>query len=462
MTFRLSALLMPALALGLAACPADDDDTSDDTDTDGPGETPDFLDCTDGLNEGSVCRIVGNIEEDFALTADVTWVLDGGIFVGNDDDACPTLTIDAGTTIFGSTGTDKFLAIQRCARIEALGTADAPVVFTSSKEEGERAPSDWGGLIINGAATSNACPDPNDCNLVSEGGAGLYGGNDDSDDSGILNYVTVAFAGSDTTTQDQLNGIAFQAVGDATEVDYIQVHLNLDDGVEFFGGTVNAKHVVVTGANDDSIDWTDGWRGKLQHGVVHQWAAAADNGMEMDNNGDDNTLTPRSKPTVSHVTVIGAPDASDCMRIREGTAGNFYSMLLVACDGQAIDIRNEETYANAFDGTALTNELTIDNSLIVSAEAFNTDDQEGWAANAQWDVATWYNDLNSANRVVEGGDPLTVIESLDEVDVDWQAKGDATSGGAAPSDSFFDRGTHVGGVAPGDEWYAGWIVTAPN
>ena len=143
------------------------------------------------------------------------------------------------------------------------------------------------------------------CLHTARGDTGEYGGTDPEDSSGILRYVRVEFAGIEFSPDNELNGIAFQGVGSGTVVDYVQVHFNQDDGIEFFGGTVNAKHLYCTGIRDDSFDWTDGWTGKGQFWVAQQRGDDADNGFEADNNGDDNEANPRSNPTIYNVTLVG-------------------------------------------------------------------------------------------------------------------------------------------------------------
>ena len=109
-----------------------------------------------------------------------------------------------------------------------------------------------------------------ECTKEGEANSGLFGGDDPTDSSGSLKYMVVKYAGSNVDPENQLNGIAFQGVGSGTEVDYVQVHNNLDDGIEFFGGNVSARHVVLTGNADDSLDWTDGWQGSIQFLLINQ------------------------------------------------------------------------------------------------------------------------------------------------------------------------------------------------
>lgn len=451
MNMRIASILIPALGLALAACP-NDDDTDTDTDSDGPA----FLECDDA---GTECFVSGTIDQDFTFTSDVTWVLNGAVFVGEDTEAdgggtAVTLTVDPGTTVYGRTGNRSFLAVSRGSELVAEGTASAPILFTSGAGEGSRNPGDWGGIILNGKGLHNQCSDPTDCNVESEGNAGFYGGDDNADSSGSLEYVIVTHAGDQVTEDDQLNGIAFQAVGSGTNVDYIQVHRNADDGIEFFGGAAQVKHVVITGAHDDSIDWTSGWTGKLQHAVVHQWDDKADRGIEADNNEDDNSATPRSKPIMSHVTLIGskaAPEGDDGAKLRRGTAGEFWSFLIVNFGGNGVDIDDDETYNNTWDGSTFSGELVFANSIIADTNNDALDEDDG----APFLVADWF--AAGVNNVVGEGAATDYVGSVDPSNPDWASKGNATTGGGGPSDSWFDNGSHIGGVGA-TNWTDGWIV----
>lgn len=456
MKLHARSLVLPSLILGLAGCPADDEETDDIQD---PTEYPTAVDCS-----GNPCVITGVLDEDFELTADKDWLLDGPVAVGEDKTTCVNLDIEAGTTIFGATGKRSFLVVHRCSTINAIGTAAEPIVFTSAKEDGERNPGDWGGLLLNGEGLHNQCSDPNDCNVDSEGGeeAGQYGGNDNNDDKGTLEYVRVEFAGDQVTEDDQLNGIAFQAVGSDSVFDYLQIHRNKDDGVEFFGGAAEVKHLIVTGAHDDQIDWTSGWTGKIQHAVAVAGGDLGERGIEADNNEDNNAASPVSQPTLSHVTLIGSPsngNNADGMKLRRGTGANLYSMLVVGWADDCIDIDSNGTYSQAIDPNGdLNGVLTIQNSIIGDCGNLYKDRTGDGAAFTGED---WYETMNgTSNRTVTSTDE--VVEDRAPFSGAWVSKGVATSGGASPNDAWFDAGTHVGGIAPGDNWAAGWIQTAEN
>ena len=355
---------LPVLAL--LAC-GDKDDTATD-DTSGPIDDTgvEEVECDD-----SVCVISGVITEDLTLTSDYAWLLRGGVFIG-DDENTTVLTIEPGTTIYGESSTDGMLVIRRNSEIQALGTAEAPIIMTSSKAPGSRARGDWGGLIINGNASINACAEDVDgCQAYGEGGTGWYGGDNDADSSGTLSYVRVEFAGTLVSPDNELNGIAFQGVGSGTTIDNIHVHMNADDGVEFFGGAAEATNVIVSAVGDDSLDWTDGWRGSATNVVLWQWEDAGDNGIEADNNGEDNDLEPRSNPTLSNLTIIGQPnsDLSDIgILLREGTAATIDNAVVVDFNDACFDVDHSATYAQ---------DLKLTNVKLSCNTAFKDDEKDG-------------------------------------------------------------------------------------
>jgi hypothetical protein len=429
-----------ALAAGCVTTPplGDDDDAA---------TPPEEEACEDG-----VCILSGTITESRTLSADLAWVLRGGVFIG--DDASETvLTIEPGTTIYGEASTDGMLVIRRGSKLIADGTEDAPIVFTSSKPAGSRARGDWGGLVVNGRATINtgngAACDSEEGQGYGEGGTGWYGGCDDEDDSGVLRYVRVEFAGTLISPDNELNGIAFQGVGRGTDVDFVQVHMNADDGIEFFGGTVDAKHLLVTGAADDSFDWTDGWRGRGQFLVAQQFADAADNGIEADNNAEANDAEPRSNPTLSHVTVVGAPDggetASDLgMLLREGTAGVLANVVAVGFNDGCLDVNHDATFTQLDSG-----DLRVERSLLGCAEAIVEDGDD------PTDLSEWFDSITGNDTA----DPQ-LVSAFDAAAPDLRPSpgSPAATGGESPADPFFTAASYRGGIDPTDDWTAGWTI----
>jgi hypothetical protein len=291
------------------------------------------------------CFLNGVVRRDFTMTSDVRWVLTGKVTVGEDvgvhgdADGGPTLTVEPGTRIVGMAGPDV-LVISRGAKIVAEGTRAEPIVMTTiGKEEGR---GQWGGLVINGLAPVNGC-DEAPCELKGEGRSGLYGGDRPEDSSGSLRYVQVRHAGYRFTADNELNGIAFQGVGRATRVDHVQVHNNADDGVEFFGGTVDVSHLVLTGNADDSMDWTNGWRGSARNVLIRQ-TDTADRGIEGDNNGDAMDATPRSRPVLANLTILGSGAGSQAMLLREGSGAEVHNALIVGeFDNGCVDVDDAAT-----------------------------------------------------------------------------------------------------------------------
>jgi hypothetical protein len=231
-----------------------------------------------------------NITEDTTWTADKVWQLSGRIVVTNG----ATLTIEPGTIIKGDEGTGAnaaSLVIARGSKLIAEGTEDAPIIFTSIIDG--ISPDDinvgvfsspnlnptisglWGGVIILGNAPISASNDVGDVSQVQIEGiptsdpSGLYGGNNPSDNSGILRYVSIRHGGANIGSGNEINGLTLGGVGSGTVIDNVEVVANQDDGIEFFGGTVNATNIVVWNVGDDSIDADQGWSGTLDNFIIH-------------------------------------------------------------------------------------------------------------------------------------------------------------------------------------------------
>ncbi|GAB4189252.1 MAG: hypothetical protein Tsb002_16130 [Wenzhouxiangellaceae bacterium] len=328
--------------------------------SDGPGVAP------------RTCIVSGTLQGNVTFTNNATWVLNGPVFIGSDVDeggTPATLTVEPGTRIIGAAGND-FLGIQRGSKIIADGTPFAPIVMSGpiASDSPNADAGTWGGLVINGRAPINVC-DSGVCTDESEGGAGTFGGNDPNDSSGILRYVRVQFAGFRINDEDELNGIALQGVGRNTVLDYIQVHENADDGIEFFGGTANAKHVLLTDIQDDSLDWTHGWTGNVQYVVVRQNQEAnteTERGIEADNFEDNNDALPRSQPKIANVTFVGNSNAlldTTGFLFRRGTGVNMTNAIVTGFD-TCLDLDSGATFTAAGTPNQLTGTLTLQNTIL--------------------------------------------------------------------------------------------------
>lgn len=214
------------------------------------------------------------------------------------------LTVEPGTIIKGDKETKAALIIERGGKLIAKGTADAPIVMTSEQAPGSRRPGDWGGLIVCGKAKNNGQE-----KQIEGGPRSLYGGTDDADNSGIISYVRVEFAGYPFKADQEINGITFGSVGSGTQVDHVQVSYSNDDSYEWFGGTVNCKNLIAYHGWDDEFDTDNGFSGRLQFLLSIRHPRIADtslgNGFESDNDADGSTKNPFTTCTFSNVTFVG-------------------------------------------------------------------------------------------------------------------------------------------------------------
>jgi len=395
----------------------------------------------------TVCELTGTITQNTRLTANNVYLLDGAVFVGGDNTNSATLTIDPGTKVISPVGLN-FLVINRGSKIVANGTSSAPIIFTYDDEANATASTTgrWGGLILNGNAPVNGCnANTALCELEGEGSTGLYGGNDTEDSSGVLNYVIVKYPGQNITETNELNGIAFQGVGSGTVVNYVQVHGSSDDGIEFFGGTVNAKHLILSSNEDDSFDWTFGFKGKVQHAIIKQRSGSGDRGIEADNNEFDFNSTPRAKPVLANFTFMGKGAGGKAMQIRRGTGVNISNFVVTGYDEYCLNIDDDATFNNGgSSATNLTGALTITNTLLTCANAFEVQVTDPWS------VADWFNG-QAGNLANVNGSDLTGYVNGPAIN----ARTPATF-----SDSFFDQVDHIGAVANDQsDWASSWMFT---
>lgn len=215
-----------------------------------------------------------------------------------------TLTIEPGVVIKGDLATKASLIIEPGAKIIAEGTADKPIVFTSNQAKGSRKPGDWGGLILLGKAPVNKTPA-----IVEGENTTQFGGTDAADNSGILKYVRIEFAGIAFETDKEINGLTFGGVGSGTTVDYVQVSNSGDDAFEWFGGTVNAKHLISYRTLDDDFDTDNGFSGNVQYGLILRDPLIADqagdsNGFESDNDASGTEALPKTSAKFANVSVF--------------------------------------------------------------------------------------------------------------------------------------------------------------
>jgi len=382
------------------------------------------------------------------------YVLRGAVFVRN----AATLTIQAGTRVIGESGSVGTLIVERGGRLMAIGTADAPIVFTSDQPPGTRNRGDWGGLILNGRAPVNLEGGEG----AGEGDTGVYGGNDPNDNTGVLRYVRVEFSGIEFSPDNELNGIAFQGVGRGTQVEYVQAHMSRDDALEWFGGTVDIKHAVISNAADDGFDWTFGWTGRAQFIAITQRGDDADNGIEADDNEFNNNALPRSNPQIYNITVCGDPDRNEggesprAANIRRGTAFTIRNFLITGFKtvGFQIETTNTATTAQVDNGT----------SQMGAGVAWNI------PTPMHASVTTYINSGRFPNIRINQDPGVSTAACSNHANPNWQPSGIATLAGGQlapiqpPNDGFFEPVTYIGAVAPAPaaDWTRGWTAFPQN
>jgi PKD repeat protein len=298
------------------------------------------------------------------ITTNTTWsgviLLQNKVYVRNN----AVLTILPGTIIRGDFATQATLIITRGAKINAIGTQAQPIIFTSNNAPGARQEGDWGGLVILGLARNNQPGGVANIEGISPTTDTQFGGNFDNDDSGTLKYVRVEFAGIPLEPNKEINGITFGSVGSETELDYIQVSFSGDDAYEWFGGTVNAKHLIAYRTLDDDFDTDFGFRGKVQFGLIIRDkdlsdAASDSNGFESDNDAAGSAAQPKTMPIFSNITIVGpkgngtitlpvGEKFEKAFRLRRNTSTSVFNSLVTGWEkGLSVEGTASEANVNA-------------------------------------------------------------------------------------------------------------------
>lgn len=298
----------------------------------------------------------GNITE--AVTLDETTVYKLTGLVNVKDGA--SLTIPAGTRIEGMGGTSAAIIVEQGGQIFVNGTKDNPVVMTSGLSSPSRG--DWGGLVICGRATCNSGGG------MSEVGDVPYGGNIDDDNSGIIRYLRIEWSGAAFNSEKEYNGLSLFGVGSGTTIEYVQIHENADDGIEFYGGTVSAHYIVCSNIEDDMFDWTEGWTGSGSYWYGKNDAGFGNRGMECDSWSKNFAALPVANPNISNVTLIGSGDQGpepQALMLRAGTAGTIDNVVAKNW-ATGIEVRSDECIANIANNTLkVTNIKFIDTPTIL-------------------------------------------------------------------------------------------------
>lgn len=503
MTMRESGLLLTisvSIATALSGCvlffdeelPSNDSfaattDTGADSGADASGSTDTGADTgSDVLDEADVDPGPTLVEVSEPIVADTTWTNDN-IYILTDTifvDGNNQLTIEAGTEIRGQSG--SALIVTRDATINARGTADEPIVFTSAKPAGERTRADWGGVVLLGNAPT-ALADRTIEGLEEGDTRGGFGGSDADSNCGVLQYVRIEFAGFEAFANNELNGLTLGGCGRRTVLRYVQVHQTLDDGIEFFGGMADMRNIVISSAGDDSLDWDTGWQGRVQFLIIQQENSAevGDHGWEADNveKEDGQTdavydLQPRSNPTIYNVTMVGSnnPEGGQRgMNLRRGTGVTARNIIMIGFPNEAVDFRDSTVPALIGGSTEDGATLDLRNMIFFNigedgASYFSDEPTDGSDGDDDGGVVEedYFRDGTRMCRF--GVNPLLPQEVFDNENPNFVPSGTspAAQDGATPPEGEFWDGTasYLGAVRPGTNpdaaWYAGWTAFPPN
>jgi hypothetical protein len=342
-----------------------------------------FTSCEDEIIDPNELVLQGTLLEDKTLTKDKIWTLKGYVYVPEG----VTLTIEEGTVIESEIAEKGALIIERGGKIMAEGTPQEPIIFTSGNDFPQ--PGDWGGIVILGRAKTNQ-DEP-----TIEGGIGRqFGGTNDDDNSGVLKYVRIEYAGVAAFANSEVNALTLGGVGRGTTIEYVQTYYANDDAFEFFGGTVSPKYLVAVATADDDYDFDMGYTGTIQYAISKRDPLFVDggdagNGVECDNDGAGSTLIPTTKPTLLNFTLVGPtssqslPNHNLAMRFRRGTNFVVKNSVFYGYVKGGLQIESDitvQSFANG--GSEFTNNVihSVDTTkilitkspLILSQEAMKT------------------------------------------------------------------------------------------
>jgi Secretion system C-terminal sorting domain/PKD domain len=410
------------------------------------------------------------------ITTNTTWtknniyLLTGGfVYVTGNS----TLTIEPGTLIKGNA---TALVITRGSKIIADGTQAEPIVFTSFQPAGSRAPADWGGLILCGKAPIN---DPAGSRLA-EGGIdptkGLYGGTDPNDNSGIVRYVRIEYAGIAIISGNETNGLTMGGVGLGTTIDYVQVSHGGDDAFEWFGGTVNCKHLVAFRGLDDEFDSDYGFTGKVQFALGVRDSLIADisgsNGFESDNDATGSINAPLTHPIFTNVTIFGPKRTATtsinanykrALHLRRSSAICTYNSVFTGFP-TGLKIENDNTASNA-----KTNSLQFKNNIIAGC----TTPLDSAALTIAWGTTYnsflgWFNFPANANSILPNSLDIMAVNPYNYLNPNFllQAGSPAASGASFSSpnltDPFFTPTAYRGAFDGTNDWTKCWTNFDPQ
>jgi hypothetical protein len=464
-------------------------------------------------------RLSGSITANRTLSKDTVYTISGFVYVNSG----AVLTIPAGTRLVGDSAVaGSALYILRGARIEANGTAAEPIVFTSARAVGNRAPGDWGGLILVGNATVNRAN-----GVIIEGsnasipGASTTGtvyseGTNDADNSGTLRYVRVEFGGFAVATDQELNSFTLAALGSGTTLEYLQAVAGLDDNFEWFGGTANARFLVSYESGDDHFDTSEGFRGRVQYAIAYQstvlqprpgtgGVSVDPQGFEVDGcngtgcgvagtptappaGGNIQSASPYNMNVFANFTVVGPGAVGGSFSssgsggvgavLRRGTGGVYVNGIIARWPRLAVSLRDTTSQNRlAADSLNFRSVLMVENGAVTSR---TWDSTTVGVAHRTAHATGFNNDTTGSFAAIFPGVPTAPTAATTGASFDWTpATGSAAATGGTGAFSALTgtngsriaarAGTAVTGTTfrgaadpAGTKWWQGWTVYFRN
>lgn len=492
------------LAATMGSCSDNDDPTPNPGvnytwTTDGGIKACDHLLFGEDGKDNAEGTVIGNGDQELVFKGKQTikkgvYTLKGWIYIADGSE----LTIEPGTIIKGDKATKAALIVERGGKLIAQGAADAPIVFTSAQPAGQRRPGDWGGVIICGKAHNNQT------SMQIEGGPRTqHGGDNDADNSGVLSYVRIEFAGYPFKADQEINGLTLGSVGSGTKIDHVQVSYSNDDSFEWFGGSVNCKYLVAYKGWDDDFDTDNGFSGKVQFGLSVRDPRIADqsqsNGFESDNCADGAQVSPYTTATFSNITFVGPKTAADFqnnssyitagsyfpnngsglgkfqagMQIRRSSRLNCVNSVVTDWPiGLIIDGEKGDTPAQAKAGKLRLQNIFIANADILGSDANKCYEDKEYdykakavKADSQQSYSHTFFELPENNNRYFADKSSLMLTDGKGVGVAFMPQSGSSLFGAqnfSGLDSWFTPVTYIGAFNANDNWLDGWTNFDPQ
>lgn len=492
-----------AMAVSITACSSNDNVTDNGGSTgstsyvwttDGGLKACDHILFSNGKEDATGIEI-GNGDQEFVFTGKQTlkkgtYQLKGWVYVGNG----AQLTIEPGTIIKGDKNSKAAIIVERGGKLIAQGTADSPIIFTSAQAKGSRKPGDWGGLVLCGKAKNNQ----NEMQI--EGGPRTkHGGTDDTDNSGVLSYVRIEFAGYPFQKDKEINGLTLGSVGSGTQIDHVQVSYSNDDSFEWFGGKVNCKYLIAYKGWDDDFDTDNGFSGNVQFGLAIRDSKIADtsqsNGFESDNCADGSAVSPYTTATFSNITFVGPKLDNNFINTPDYITGGVYNPNNGAALGKfqaAMHIRRNsrlncvnsiaigwpiglilDNQKGDTQGAATAGNMKLQNIYFAGMDAVGTDANKiyddvmvtGYDADSKPIMDSSKKSFSSTFFLAQSGNKyLTKWSDLLLNNSYIPQTGSPVLSGASFTGigSWFSQVSYIGALNAGDTWTSGWTNFDPQ